>query len=156
MIPRVRGMFWVAIQILLLLAWFLLLMLDRPLDTGDAPRYLLEGAGTVLAVAGLALAIAGVHDLGANLTPSPEPRRSGSIVASGIYRRARHPIYGGIMLMVVGITLIVLTPLGLLFLPAIFTFFYSKSNYEERRLRERFPNYEDYAASAKRFIPFIW
>jgi protein-S-isoprenylcysteine O-methyltransferase Ste14 len=35
-------------------------------------------------------------------------------------------------------------------------FFVAKARHEERQLRERFPEYDDYARETRRFIPWIY
>ncbi len=156
MLPRIRGMFWVAVQFILLITWFVLLLAGERYIPTDIPRYLIDGAGIVLSVAGVALAALGLHDLGENLTPSPTPKANATLVSTGIFRKVRHPIYGGVILIVTGMTLLLPTFLGALFLPIVLIFFYAKSVYEESLLQQRFPQYQAYAASAKRFVPWIW
>lgn len=60
------------------------------------------------------------------------------------------------ILMVIGATLFFPTTLGALFVPVVIAFFYAKSAYEERQLAARFPTYQEYAGSTKRFIPGLW
>lgn len=156
MIPHVRGMFWVTIQIILLLTWFVLLVLGQPFIVSDMARFVLEGAGMLLTATGIVLTVWGMHDLGSHLTPYPEPKKDNILATSGIYGKVRHPIYGGLILVVIGVTMIFLTALGLLILPAILVFFYLKSNHEEQRLLHKHPAYGSYTASTKRFIPFVW
>jgi protein-S-isoprenylcysteine O-methyltransferase Ste14 len=68
----------------------------------------------------------------------------------------RHPIYGGIILAVIGTTIIFLSPLGSVFIPIIIAFFFVKSRYEEGRLGVRYGEYEGYVEGTKRFVPFLW
>jgi protein-S-isoprenylcysteine O-methyltransferase Ste14 len=112
--------------------------------------------GALLLVAGAALAVAAGARLGRSLTPFPKPRADGELVTSGVYRHARHPIYGGVLLLALGWSLLhpswvsgaaTLLLLGLLEL---------KSRYEERLLAEAYPGYRAYAARTRRFVPFLY
>jgi protein-S-isoprenylcysteine O-methyltransferase Ste14 len=150
-----KGWFWVIVQAVLMLAWMLGLLLGIPWQLSNTARNVVEGVGLLLAVAGIALALASAVQLGKNLTPLPQPRSTGSLVTTGIYGHARHPIYGGIMLLVTGITVMFLTPLAGLFALLLVIFFMVKSNHEEGILRRKFPEYDRYAARTKRFIPWV-
>lgn len=149
-------MFWVALQIILLIAWAVLLLAGERYIPNDTPRAVMEAGGLALMLAGLLLAGFGAFGLQRNLTPLPAPKPDGELVSHGIFGRVRHPIYGGIMLMVIGTTLFFPTLPGALFVPVVIAFFYMKSAYEERQLAARFPTYQDYAGSTKRFIPGLW
>ncbi len=65
-------------------------------------RYPAVAAGLAAALAGVALAAAGARALGRDLTPLPRPRKGAALVTAGVYGRARHPIYGGILLISLG------------------------------------------------------
>jgi protein-S-isoprenylcysteine O-methyltransferase Ste14 len=150
-----KGWFWVTVQGVLILAWMLGLLLGIPWQLPNTTRYVVEGFGLLLAVAGVALALIAAVQLGNNLTPVPQPRSSGSLVTTGIYGHARHPIYGGILLLVTGFTVMFLTPLAGIFALILVIFFVLKSYHEEGRLRRKFPEYDRYAELTKRFIPWI-
>jgi len=154
--PLTRGMFWVATQCILILAWFVLLVLGTRYYPPDGLRHIIDGAGMLLLACGLFSIGRGVYDLGRNLTPMPEPRKGGAIVREGIYRHVRHPMYGGIILAVTGASLLFLTPLTIPLVLVIIGFFYVKSSHEERRLIERYPDYAEHRRTTKRFFPYIW
>lgn len=69
-----RGEIWFAGQVLLAVA-----VLFPP----GFLRPLLEGAGWLAVAAGLGLVVAGQQALGANLTPFPKPRESGTLSKEG-------------------------------------------------------------------------
>jgi protein-S-isoprenylcysteine O-methyltransferase Ste14 len=109
--------------------------------------------GVAFALAGLLLFAAGLVGLGSSLTPFPRPR--GPLVDTGAFGLVRHPLYGGVLLGVVGLALLTrplvlaVAPLGLIFLTL-------KSRHEERLLLERFPEYADYCRRVRRrFIPYV-
>ncbi len=154
--PLTRGMFWVVTQFILLLTWFVLLVLGTRYYHPDGLRHVIDGAGMVLLACGLFSVGRGVYDLGRNLTPMPEPRGHGAIVRKGIYRHVRHPMYGGMILAIIGASLLYLTPLTIPLVLLIIGFFYAKSSHEEHRLIDRYPEYAEHRRQTKRFIPYIW
>lgn len=111
---------------------------------------------SVMIGAGLLLAAAGTVHLGRNLTPLPRPRASGTLVQQGIYRLARHPIYGGLMLVAVGWALTRGGGLTLVWAGLLVAVLAAKSRDEERRLAAKFPEYVDYRRRSRRFLPFLW
>jgi protein-S-isoprenylcysteine O-methyltransferase Ste14 len=83
---------------------------------------------------------------------------AGGLVASGPYRYWRHPIYAAVLLFVwAGVLSHGLTPalpdLGLAALATVLTLVRVQT--EEQLLRVEMPEYADYAARTKRFIPFV-
>lgn len=143
---------FVALQLLLFAAFALL---PRWWSGGWAPGPVDTALGWLLIAAGLALGIASGVALGRNLTPFPEPRSGAVLVTRGPYRRARHPIYGGLLLAALGWTLVSgAFAVALLTLVALL-FFDRKRRYEERRLRARFSEYERYRALTHVFVPFV-
>ena len=118
---------------------------------------------TVLVVAGLALALAGLAivvwaraALGGAFTMFPEPKRRESPVSSGPYRYARHPMYGGLLLLLVGVALARSLP-ALVVVAALAVLWWRKSVEEERRLVHTFPGYDDYRRrTPRRFLPLSW
>jgi protein-S-isoprenylcysteine O-methyltransferase Ste14 len=149
---RRRGGGWVVAQLILLV------LLAAALFVGprwpDQVRMPFAVAGALVAVAGVVLGAWALHALGRGFTPFPEPRRGSSFVAHGPYRLARHPMYGGALLLLAGLSLahsvssLVLTALlGVLW--------WRKSVDEERRLAAAYPGYADYRArTPHRFLPF--
>jgi protein-S-isoprenylcysteine O-methyltransferase Ste14 len=110
----------------------------------------------LLLLAGGTLAVAGVLALGRNLTPLPLPKRDARLVESGPYRLVRHPIYGGIVLMAYGWSLLAGSWLTLGYATLLFLFFDIKSRREERWLRAKYPGYSEYSNKVRKLIPFIY
>ena len=105
-----RGQGWVLLQGALLLSVAASAVFAGPWpDTGSVPRLT---TGAAVTVAGLALLFAGSRALGPSLTPLPRPREDAVFRDDGIYGRARHPIYGGVLLLALGISLFT-SPVGL-------------------------------------------
>ena len=111
--------------------------------------------GVVLMVGGLFLAIRGVRDLGASLTPLPHPRTDADLVEHGVYRHARHPIYGGLIVGSIGWSLASGSIPALGLTVVLGGFFYLKSSREEAWLLGHYPGYAAYRTRTKRFIPGI-
>jgi len=112
-------------------------------------------AGGVIALAGLALLVDGRRSLGSSFTTLPRPRSGGELRLDGAYRLVRHPIYGGLLLLGVGLSL-VRSPL--LFAPtaALALIFTLKSLREEAWLAQAYPGYAAYRARTRhRFVPWL-
>ncbi len=115
-------------------------------------------AAHVLGLVGVGLAIVGGlamlwggRTLGRSLTPFPSPR--GTHLERGPYRFVRHPIYGGAIVLVVGIAL-TSSPIALAPALALVPFFLVKSRYEERLLAEADHGYSAYLTRVRRrFFP---
>lgn len=113
-------------------------------------------AGMALATAGIALALTASRRLGPGLTPNPVPRTGASLVVAGPYRLARHPIYGGISLMLIGAALFFGSLWATAIALATIPYFWVKSSFEERQLRMRFATYRSYRGVVRhRLIPFL-
>ena len=65
-----------------------------------------------LMLLGLALLVLGSVELGDALTPFPRPRDGSTLSVGGVYARARHPIYGGAILLAAGWALIFASVVG--------------------------------------------
>ena len=79
------------------------------------------------------------------------------LLTSGFYRYFRHPIYTGIMWVILGLPLVMRNPDGLLMVPAIFVIVFAGTIIEERndmcvRFREQ---YQAYRQTTRMFGP-IW
>jgi protein-S-isoprenylcysteine O-methyltransferase Ste14 len=111
--------------------------------------------GVVLCGLGVGLALWARFSLGANWGLPMSRKENPELVTNGPYAFARHPIYGGIILGMLGSALAQsvfwLAPL-LLF---GFYFIYS-ARHEERLMSEQFPQaYPAYRQRTKMFIPYI-
>lgn len=148
-----RGEGWVLVQGILFVLVFMAGTLPAAWD-GPA-RVVTVVAGGILIAIGAVLAVRGVLDLGGSLTAVPKPRADGSLVETGVYGRARHPIYGGIVLAAVGWGLACASPMALLLAGVLLGFFFLKSTREEAWLSERFAGYPEYRTRTRRFIPFV-
>jgi protein-S-isoprenylcysteine O-methyltransferase Ste14 len=112
-------------------------------------------SGLIFVAAGAAWFALGLRALGWNLTVFPRPKPQGALVQHGVYRYARHPIYGGGLLVFVGFGLI--SSWAALAATALLAYIWiGKSREEERRLTERFPAYAEYRSRVRgRFLPWL-
>jgi protein-S-isoprenylcysteine O-methyltransferase Ste14 len=148
-----RGQGWVVLQGVLLLGLAAAATIGPPPDAGIVPRLT---AGAAVTVAGLALLLAGSRALGASLTPLPRPREGAAFRDDGIYCRARHPIYGGVLLLALGISLLT-SPVGLVPTALLMVLFVGKSRREEAWLLDRYEGYAAYRERVRRrFLPGLW
>lgn len=123
------------------------------LATIHSPWSAAAGAATVTAGATVAFAARAV--IGRNWG-IPATRQTGTeLVTNGPYKVIRHPIYSGILLMMLG-TAIGLNSTGWLVTVVVAIYFVASARSEESYMAERFPeDYPDYRARTKMLIPFL-
>lgn len=80
---------------------------------------------------------------------------AGGLVTSGPYRHLRHPIYAAILGFVAAGTLSHLSAPSLALAALAVAGTALRIGAEETLLRERYPEYAEYAARTKRVIPFV-
>lgn len=136
------------IGLMLKLAWTL-----RAWQYPFAGRFMLA---SVVAVAGLALALAGVRALRrAHTTISPfSPHKTAMLVVHGIYARTRNPMYLGLALVLFGVAIALANPATIAG-PLLFVLWIDRFQIrpEERVLTERIGSvYTDYLASTPRWL----
>lgn len=147
-----RGEMWVAVQAVLLVVFIAL-----PSGAGPWPyETAFRAAGWMIAGLGMLLLAQSALNLGRSLTPLPRPKPDGELVTSGAYRFVRHPIYLGVLLACLGVSLATASPLRLGLTVLLFVFFDMKARKEERWLAERYPEYARYRERVKKLIPWIY
>lgn len=110
--------------------------------------------GTLLMIAGLALAVASIGCLGKSFSLMPEARR---LVTGGPYRLVRHPVYLATVIQGAGLILIYPSIAAILIYTVEVVLQIIRMGYEERVLRDTFPEYEDYARRiSARLIPRVY
>ena len=157
-----------------LLLVYLLVVRDRPVgkSRGLLPRFF-GVAGTFLGVGILQLPVAplslstqivaaaliGIGSLGSLLvlwwlgksfSILPEARR---LVTAGPYAFARHPLYSVEIITILGTALQFQAPWAWMIALGVVALLWIRTQYEERVLAENFPEYGEYRARTKRFIP---
>jgi len=111
--------------------------------------------GAILVVTGLGMALLSYRALGRNFRIYAAPRRSGTLVQSGIYAWVRHPMYTGVIIMFAGYWLFWGSLLSIPLWLAFSILYVVKAAKEEQVLIERFPEYEEYRKHTGRFLPFL-
>ena len=102
------------------------------------------------------LAVRGVRDLRASLSPFPRPVAGAALVQSGVYGRIRHPIYSGLLLAGIGWSLVTGSILAVAATGLLFLLLVGKAQREETWLTAVYPEYGAYRERTKRFIPGIF
>ena len=113
-----------------------------PRTIGGGP--ILTVAGDLLCLLGVVLLFVALQTIGKSIQIAPAPRADAELVTRGVYGRLRHPIYTGIVLVVVGFVLRGITPIGALLAFGIVVFLVFKARYEETLLSARYPQYAEY------------
>ena len=150
-----RGGGWVAGQVVLIAAIILSAVLGPGVPDGLA--VLAYAAGGALTTLGVLLLISGGAGLGSSLTPFPAPRPEGQLVTAGIYRRVRHPMYGGGILVALGWSILTGSAAGLILTVVLVVYFELKSRPEERWLLDRYAGYAEYRRhTPRKFVPFVY
>ena len=125
---------------------------ERFIASGEA-TYL---GGVALVVAGLLLCVWARVVLGGNWSGTVTLKRGHEIVRDGPYRRLRHPIYTGLLLMFIGSAIARGEWRGLLAVAVVFAALWRKLKLEERWLGEHFgAAYAAYRECSWALIPFI-
>jgi protein-S-isoprenylcysteine O-methyltransferase Ste14 len=149
-----RGEGWVALQ-LLLIAAVVGCGLAGPSWPASVEPFLAI-LGLLVMIAGFGLLVVGTLALGRSLTPLPHPRDDGRLREHGVFARARHPIYGAVIVLALGWSL-VSSPLALIAAGLLAGLLELKSRREEAWLVERYPEYEAYRArTPHRFLPWLF
>lgn len=155
------GFFALVVLVLDIAAFCHLLPGAEPLAISRGPGLALTGSA--LAASGVALAIAARRSLGSPVadsslgSPVPEraPASAPQPLTRGPYALVRHPLYGGLLLAMLGSALaqssLWLLPL-LVYLPA----FIRSARREEQQLLQQFPEaYAAYRRRTKMLLPFV-
>ena len=86
-----------------------------------------------------------------------QPERGHRVISDGPYAVVRHPMYGGTLLLIAGIPLLLGSWWGLALAPLIVLLFAVRAVMEERTLMAELPGYTDYATRVRyRMVPLIW
>lgn len=152
--PRWKANALLAGQLAIFAAVAASLIYDGTLPGGDWS--VVRVLGGLTALVGAPLALESSRRLGGSMTASPIPKRDGDLVVSGPYCYARHPIYGGVSLLFIGVSLLLDSLVALAVSALLIPYFLFKARYEERQLRMRYAGYLDYRLKVRRqLIPYV-
>lgn len=143
------------------LGWTLVLtqtvLLAALLLLPDGSAWEVRGIFRVLALllmaAGVFLVFAAAFQLGKALTAHPEPTENAVLRTDGLYRWVRHPIYSGVLFLGAGLAVDSGNPLAALAFLLLVVLLRYKAKLEEKLLRQRFPEYAEYASRTPAFLP---
>lgn len=121
----------------------------------DEP-YAIRIVGTAIYAVGLLTAITGRLQLGENWLDFEDydVMKGQALVAEGVYRYIRHPIYTGDIFLLLGLEL-ALNSWLVLGVPVLFFIVRRQAAAEETLLAKSIRGYDDYCKRTKRFIPFV-
>lgn len=151
-----------ALFILLFITLFVLgIRFYRPavikLNTRLLPDMLpLRITGDAMVLIGLAIAIWARTVLGSNWSGLPTFREGHELIERGPYRYVRHPIYAGLIFMLIGTAIVSGRTIPFLATIICFLVYLQRMRQEEALLTRHFPEtYPDYKARTKALIPFL-
>lgn len=145
------GQGWVWLQAVIMAAIPTVAGLAPPWPTSVRPATMAGGAGLLLA--GFGLLAWGILGLGDSFAVFPAPRAAAGLVTTGVYARARHPIFGGWILIGLGFG-VAFSPWAVPFAVVLIPELVGKSVVEERHLVARYPEYAEYRRQVRRrFFP---
>jgi protein-S-isoprenylcysteine O-methyltransferase Ste14 len=150
-----RGGGWVAAQFVLLAAIALSALVG--VGWSGSLEVVAILVGVALMVLGGVLVVLGGVQLGASLTPFPAPRAGGELSAGGVYGLARHPMYGGGILVALGWSVLFGSVVGLVLTAVLAFFFELKARREEAWLLDHYPAYASYRdQTPKKLLPWVY
>jgi len=139
-------------------AWLVVMSLDAArFGWSDVPLWL-QALGAIAIAVGMYITFLTMR---ANTFAVPvvkiQAARGHRVVSDGPYAVVRHPMYGGALLLIAGIPLLLGSWWGLVMALVIVLLLAVRAVMEERTLMAELPGYTDYAARVRyRFVPFIW
>lgn len=104
---------------------------------------------------GLSIAIWARIVLGGNWSSRVTLKEGHELIQQGPYRTVRHPIYSGLLLMVLGTVILAGRLVDFMALIVSFLGLWIKLRQEELFLTEHLPRYAEYMTRTKALIPFI-
>ncbi len=116
---------------------------------------LIKYIGLIFSFLGFVIAVLSVLQLNKNLTIFPTPKTDSKLITFGMYKFSRHPIYTGLILFTFGYAFFKASPFKVLIALVLLLLFYFKTNYEEQKLLQKYPNYKFYKNKVNRFLPKI-
>ena len=114
-------------------------------------------SGLLIECAGIFLGIHAIYTMKiTNMNITPMVKDGAHLVTSGIYKFVRHPMYLGLIMLVIPLIVSYLTWFrGIIFIVLIATLF-AKIRYEEDVLIYSFPEYLEYRKKSWRLIPYVY
>ena len=118
---------------------------------------IVTAVGVIISVAGVLIAIIARRRLAGNWSSGIVLKEGHELITTGQYTYVRHPIYSGVLLMVLGTALVNGTLAAMTFFIVVLVFLAYKAIQEEQLLTKEFPDaYPEYKVRSSRIIPFVW
>ncbi|MFK8055353.1 MAG: isoprenylcysteine carboxylmethyltransferase family protein [Saprospiraceae bacterium] len=153
--PSKQDIIYVGLQFVLLVALFI-----NPFGNAEMIHPWTGLMGFIICGIAIVFGLVALVQLGTNLTPWPSPKTNSSLVTTGTFGWARHPIYASLIWFAVGLSLGYMSLWRFVVTALLILLFIKKSTFEESMLHERFEAYAAYAKRVKRFgsiaIPKLW
>ena len=111
--------------------------------------------GDLLVFAGLIIALSARIALAGNWSARVTLKENHELIQRGPYRLVRHPIYSGLLLMILGTAIVVGQVGGFLVLAFCAAGLWLKLRREEALLTKRLPGYSEYRRRTRALIPFV-
>ncbi len=86
----------------------------------------------------------------------PQPKTAGKFTDRGPYRFVRHPMYSGLLLVLLSLTFSSFSWLNLGVLLFFTLLIVVKLSLEEQMLQDTYSSYKEYMKRTRKLIPFIW
>lgn len=128
---------------------------ERMIWPAEAPL-VQQVLGALIGLGGLLLGILSYRDLGRNFRVFAAPRRSGTLVTTGVYSKVRHPMYTAVVAAIGGYALGFGSIVSFPFWIACAVFYVIKAFKEEPLLLAHYPDYEEYRKRTWMFIPYVF
>jgi protein-S-isoprenylcysteine O-methyltransferase Ste14/rhodanese-related sulfurtransferase len=153
-----RGKDYKAISVGYVITEFLMLVL-APIekwymvrDVSDPQRWI----GAILGIGGFFAAYLAYRELGRNFRVFAAPRRSGTLIKSGIYSRVRHPMYTAVIFAFLGYVIYWGSRWCFPLWVTMTALYALKAWKEEGGLQVRYPDYQEYKSRTWKFFPYIY
>lgn len=108
-----------------------------------------------LMLLGLFIAIWARATLGGNWSARVTLKEDHELIERGPYRLIRHPIYSGLLLMILGTAILAAQMGAFIALTICFCGFWLKLRQEEALLTKHLPGYSEYLRRTKALVPFV-
>lgn len=145
---KVKDIIFLAIQFLILF----LFVVTPNFSTFLFPKFIFW-IGLAVSTIGISLIIIASITLGNSLSPYPTPSPRNKLITHGIFAYSRHPIYTGILILLLGLCLITGGVSRFILLIAAIILFHKKAAYEENQLMKIYPEYKMYKNKTGKFLP---
>lgn len=150
---RLRYLIWLIIAYLLLTRGH---RLPYPFNVRILAMEVVPWMAAILCIAGLAFCVWARVTLGRNWSGTITLKEGHELIERGPYRLVRHPIYTGMMAMILATAVTYGYLGGIVAVILAFVSFWIKLSDEEKLMLQQFPDqYRSYQRRVKRIIPFV-